>query len=124
MAKLLNRFVKDLDDEAFYARCAAAIRSAIDAGAPALFIDLDWWKPGLKALAVQEENAFPLFNPRTGLLAKRISATLDRLEAAFTAPSLKFSACDGGATCRIKYPLVVGSTAAVAADARALNKSK
>jgi len=102
MQAKLKRFTKDLDDEAFYRRCADEIRMAIECDTKSIIIDLDWWKPGLKQLCADDRSPFLLFSVPMGLLSKRISGIQDRLETQFKSPGLKFSAQRGVITCRIK----------------------
>ena len=111
--KELAVFVKSLDDDAFYVRCEKAIEEAVGTGQHTVAIDFDWWGVGLKK-RVTEGGAFMLFSGKHGVLSKRIGAVLDRLEARFKKPGLKFSAMhNAGVNCCIKERTPVGAAVSV-----------
>ena len=99
----LKELIGDLDDEAYYKRCESAIENAIKSGKKSVFIDLDWWKSGMRQLGTNPMTSYVLFNPDSGVLAARALAVLNRCSKHFSAAfSLSFSGADGGSACIIR----------------------
>lgn len=101
MSSALRAFCADLDDEQYFKRVESAIQQAIEQKKSRVFLDLDWWKPGLKRLGTDPISSYMLFAPGTGMIEKRATAVLVRCQQQFPAHVLVFGGCDGGSMCVI-----------------------
>lgn len=99
----MEEFLRDLNDEAYYRKCEAAIGDAIKNGKKSVFLDLDWWKSGMRQLGTNPMTSYVLFNPENGRLAERALAVLNRCSKHFSnTASLHFGGVDGGSSCVIR----------------------
>ncbi len=94
--------LQDIADNNFYDTYCRELQKTIDKGETNLFIDVDWWLHGLSSFSEDVVLSNVYFDPKKGLLTKRLDVVLSRLQEKFQNDCiLQFAADQGGTMCKI-----------------------